>query len=83
MEMLKGSPASSLEYLITKLNEIPDLIRNAQTAQETALVIETLTYIRKYFLKGIIEDLHNVKHLQDISLPEVIDIDRLGTLWEN
>lgn len=74
---MKETPAGSLEFLIKKMNVIPDQIRNAQTAQETEELLETLKYIRTYFLKDIIEDLERTKSVQSVSLPAEIDLDRI------
>ena len=82
-ESMKESPARALEILIKKMNDIPDLIRDAQTAQQTAEVIESLAYIRRHYLKDVIEDLEHVKGLQTACLPNMLDIDAVGALWES
>lgn len=81
IESLKESPAGSLEYLIKKLDQIPDQIRSAKTAKDTADIIETLSFIREDVLKELIEDLRYTEVFQKISLPDLLDLDQAGLLW--
>ena len=75
ISMMKETPAESVEFMIRKLKDIPDDIRNAQTVLHTQEIIEKLYFLRDNYLNEILNDLERLESQQTIILPDLIDLD--------
>lgn len=75
ISMMKETPAESIEFMIRKLKDIPDDIRNAQNALHTQEIIEKLYFLRDNYLNEILNDLERLESQQTIILPDLIDLD--------
>ena len=76
LNMMKETPAQSLDFLSKKLSEMSAAVRSSQSGSETQKIIDELIFTQKYFIAEIIDNADRLSSLQSAALPDLIDLEK-------